>query len=235
MTTVPYVAKSEVTTPGLQLQETGADSTVSSEVRENVVEEGRPLDIVLELLVGSHPVPLFEDRKSAQALFRGSKFRNFISKVTLLPRKTGVRLWLHQRIGTEEVTKTVKPYCSEVLGNAGTVKILSDEQVHALTQHDAVYRREMQSLETTMTTKGLELAADLASLLKQRKNNNSATNVRKQNHLINLTATVNMIAAKRMKVNHGNETVKDVLEKQNAEVEEDDDDDASEDEDLLQP
>lgn len=234
MTTVPYVATSLVTAPGSELHETGADSTVSSEVRKNVVEEDRPLDIVLELVVGSSPVQEFEDRKSAQALFRGSKFRNFISKVTLLPRKRGVRLWLHQRIGSEEVTKTVMPYCSEVLGNVGTVKILSDEQVHALTQHDAVYRREMQSLESTMATKGLELAADLASLLKQRKNNNSATNVRKQNHLIDLTATVNMIASKRIKLNHGNETVRDVLEQQNAEVEEDDDD-VLEDEDLLQP
>ena len=141
-----------------------------------------------------------------------------------------MRLWLYQRIGTAEVEKTVTPYCSEIMNHAGTVKILSEEQVLALTQHDVVYRREMQSLESTMSTKGLELAADLAALLKQRKNANSASNVRKQNHLINLTATVNMIAAKRMKLNQGNETVKDVLEKQNAEVEEDDED-AEEDDD----
>ena len=101
---------------------------------------------------------------------------------------------------------------------------MTEEQVLALTQNDVVYRREMQSLESTLTTKGLELAADLAALLKQRKNANSASNVRKQNHLINLTATVNMIASKRMKLNQGNDTVKDVLEKQNAEVEEDDED-----------
>ena len=68
MDTVPYAP-----------QEIGADSavansseifdagkTVSNEVRDTLMAESGPLDIVLELVVGSSPVHEFEDRKSAQ-------------------------------------------------------------------------------------------------------------------------------------------------------------------------
>ena len=91
-------------------------------------------------------------------------------------------------------------HVEKVTGGNVTMKLMSVEEVAALRQLDDVYKNQMQNLETGMVSQGLNIAANLSTMLMKRKNHESNTTQRKVSRLVDMSATINIIAARRIRV-----------------------------------
>ena len=91
------------------------------------------------------------------------------------------------------------------------MKLMSVEEVAALRQLDDVYKNQMQNLETGMVSQGLNLAANLSTMLMKRKNHESKTTQRKVSRLVDMSATINTIAARRIRV-EDRQSIHDILQ-----------------------
>ena len=80
------------------------------------------------------------------------------------------------------------------------MKLMSVEDVAALRRQDDVYKNKMQNLETGMVSQGLKIAEHLSTMLMKRKNHESKTTQRKVSRLVDMSATINTIAARRIRM-----------------------------------
>lgn len=80
------------------------------------------------------------------------------------------------------------------------MKLMSVDEVAALRQQDDVYKNKMQNLETGMVSQGLKIADNLSTMLMKWKNHESKTTQRKVGRLVDMSARINTIAARRILV-----------------------------------
>ena len=91
------------------------------------------------------------------------------------------------------------------------MKLMSVEDVAALRRQDDVYKNQMQNLETGMVSQGLQIAEHLSTTLMKRKNHESRTTQRKVSRLVDMSATINTIAARRIRV-EDRQSIHDILQ-----------------------
>ena len=91
------------------------------------------------------------------------------------------------------------------------MKLMSVEDVAALRQQDDVYKNQMQNLETGMVSQGLTFAEHLSTMMMKRKSHESKTTQRKVSRLVDMSATINTIAARRIRV-EDRQSIHDILQ-----------------------
>ena len=159
---------------------------------------------VVEVLV-QHDA--FDCRKAAfehirDALKTNSLLGNMF-KVTMLPRKNGIRIWL---CNFEEcaVTEDLVPFLHAHLAKLESVKfrirVLTNEGVEDLRwQHEHV-KAHIQRVGSEISTAGLRVADNLSALLLKRNNPHSAATQRRVGRLVDLVTTVNTVVGRRVRV-----------------------------------
>ena len=91
------------------------------------------------------------------------------------------------------------------------MKLMSVEDVAALRQQDNVYNNQMQNLETGMVSQGLKIADNFFTMVMKRKSHESNTTQRKVSRLVDMSATINTIAARRIRV-EDRQSIHDILQ-----------------------
>ena len=123
-------------------------------------------------------------------------------KMTLLPRRKGVRVWFN--VIEDEESKEVLSFLNEYVasltgGKKFSVILLSKSQVQILRVQDAQYKSHIQDVEGQLEKDGLKVAANLSSLLMKHKHPQAANQQRKVSKLVDLVGNVNYVVGRRMK------------------------------------
>ena len=91
------------------------------------------------------------------------------------------------------------------------MKLMSVEDVAALRRQDDVYKNKTQNLETGMVSQGLKIAEHLSIMMMKRKKHESKTTQRKVSRLVDMSATINTITARRIRV-EDRHSIHDILQ-----------------------
>jgi hypothetical protein len=181
-----------------------AESLTVFEVCGNVFEDKRIAHSVLRRAWGSMPGDLF--------------------KVTMMPRRQGLRVWIDG-----EYSELWSPFLIEQGVKAGAqdcrVRMMSNVEVAKQRQQDKYFETTAKSLEDEVTTRGLRVADNLATLLGKRKRASSVNTQRRVSHLMDFVSTVNTVVKQKVRVK--GQRLSEHLES----VEKDEDDEQSEAED----
>ena len=108
-------------------------------------------------------------------------------KMTLLPRKKGVRVWFN--VIEDEQLKEVLSFLNEYVASLTGVKkfsvtLLSRGQIQTLREQDAQYKSHVQDVEGQVEKVGLKVADNLSSLLLKHKHPQGANQQRKVSKLV---------------------------------------------------
>ena len=159
---------------------------------------------VLELLVQNNA---FEGKKAATENIRDAWKTNSVSgkvfKVTMLPRKSGIHIWLSNLAEidvTEEIVPFLKVHMAKFASENFKIRVLTNEEVEDLRKQDEKFKAHMESVESEISTAGLRVADNLSALLLKRKNPQSSATQRMVGRLVDLVSTLITVVGRRVRV-----------------------------------
>ena len=122
-----------------------------------------------------------------------------IFKVTMMPRKQGLRVWVDGKF-----SECWHPFLVEQVGQAGAedcrVRVMSGDEIAILRQRDDNFHAVSQGLEHEVAFAGLRVADNLAAMLRKRKNPDSVKTQRRVSDLVDLVSTVNTVVGQKVRV-----------------------------------